>query len=457
MEIGANSKRKSYTLNEKIDAMKRLKELNGNVSKASRQLEISRKNIRRWRDNEGKLANANKQRSRRRLGGGGRKCFWPELESRLFEWFKVERIDNRNVVNYRRLREKAKEIALELKITDFIGSDHWIFGFNSRHRLTNRKITHVGQEDNRSPEEKMQTAIDHLNTTQMMTTNMTADLIFNMDEVPVYIDMLSSQTISFKGEKTTEANTTGHTKTRLTVVLLVSAAGEQLKTMVILRGLKKVPNIKVPSNIYLCVTQKGSMNSYLMIDWIKNCFIRRAIFSRAKPSLLFMDEFGSHKKEEVLELLKVHKSITKFIPPKTTHYLQPLDVGINSSFKTSLKFHWGKWFSEGKKEWTPKGYRKRPSWETVLEIVSKSVKEIKKETITKSFESCGIAENGRRVESEKLNHKLQSILLKQLNEQTEQDECESNDENVEDDDEIEIDESLDESGTEIESDDAGID
>jgi hypothetical protein len=168
----------------------------------------------------------------------------------------VERIDNRNVVNYRRLREKAKEIALELKITDFIGSDHWIFGFNCRHRLTTRKITYVGQEDNRSPEVKIQTAIDHLNTTQMMTPNMTADLIFNMDEVPVYIDMLSSQTISFKGEKTTEANTTGHTRTRLTVVLLVSAAGEQLKTMVILRGLKKVPNIKVPSNIYLCVAKK---------------------------------------------------------------------------------------------------------------------------------------------------------------------------------------------------------
>jgi hypothetical protein len=47
-----------------------------------------------------------------------------------------------------------------------------------------------------------------------MTAYLDADVIFNMDETPVYIDMLSSTTISFVGEKNTEAIGTGHGKSR---------------------------------------------------------------------------------------------------------------------------------------------------------------------------------------------------------------------------------------------------
>ncbi len=66
-----------------------------------------------------------------------------------------------------------------------------------------------------------------------------------------------------------------------------------------------------------------------------------------------MDNYGSHKKE-VIEKLKLLKTKVKFIPPKTTHYLQPLDVGGNSAFKSYLKYQWQKCHSEGEKEFTKK-------------------------------------------------------------------------------------------------------
>jgi transposase-like protein len=105
-------KRKSYTLDEKVAAIKKLKELNGKIAKTSRELNIDRKCLREWRDNEEKLVNLLHKRKQR-------KAFFKELEEKLLMWVKSERLDKKNIVNYRRMGEKAHEIAKELKIKNF--------------------------------------------------------------------------------------------------------------------------------------------------------------------------------------------------------------------------------------------------------------------------------------------------------------------------------------------------
>jgi transposase-like protein len=402
-------KRKCYTIADKIAAIRQVKVTN-NLSAVSRELNIDRKTLREWVHNESELVNMQNRKKRRRIGGG-RKPFFPQIEEQLYEWFKSERLDKKCVVNYRRLREKALEIAKTLKIENFIGSHYWIYSFCRRHKLCTRKITHVGQYDNKTPEEKRQVAIDHLAAVEALTSDLTSETIFNMDETPVFIDMISSSTISFKGESTTETNTTGYGKTRFTVILLTNSSGAVFKTMVILKGLKKCPKCVIPKDIVLKTSKGGLVNTHLMLQWIDECLLRRSPFLAVKNSLLLMDNYGSHKKEEVIEKLKLLKTKVKFIPPKTTHYLQPLDVGVNSAFKSYLKYQWEKWYSEGEKEFTKKGYRKRPNWNTILNFISNAVKEIKKESIIKSFKSCGVAEKGQRVEYEELNEKLKTVLM----------------------------------------------
>ena len=62
-----------------------------------------------------------------------------------------------------------------------------------------------------------------------------------MDETPVYFDMAGGVTHTIHGSKDVLQKTTGHDKTRFTVVLAISATGAKLPPMLIFKNLKKVP------------------------------------------------------------------------------------------------------------------------------------------------------------------------------------------------------------------------
>ena len=147
--MSQTKRKRSYTIQDKISVLAKIKEFNGNIAKVLRELNIDRKCLREWRNNKEKIIYLPHKRKLRKIGCG-RKPFFKKLEEKLFIWVKLERMDNRNIVNYRYMREKTHQIANELKITDFIGSDKWLFNFCRRHELAIRKITYVGQQDSRT-------------------------------------------------------------------------------------------------------------------------------------------------------------------------------------------------------------------------------------------------------------------------------------------------------------------
>jgi hypothetical protein len=66
--------------------------------------------------------------------------------------------------------------------------------------------------------------------------NINPDLIINMDETPVYMDMVGNTTLAKRGEKEVLIQTTGHEKQRMTVVLAVTLSGKKLRPMIIFKG-----------------------------------------------------------------------------------------------------------------------------------------------------------------------------------------------------------------------------
>ncbi|CAI9727025.1 pogo transposable element with KRAB domain [Octopus vulgaris] len=138
---------------------------------------------------------------RRRSIGGGRGPALRDLEIEPLQWIIVQRT-NIIIVNYRRLREYTFELVKRfgIEMNSFGCSDKWIFNFMKRNKLTVRKITRVGQADNKTLGENAQIASDYLDSIPVLTADKDADQIYNIDETPVYVDMLSSTIIDFVGK-----------------------------------------------------------------------------------------------------------------------------------------------------------------------------------------------------------------------------------------------------------------
>ena len=106
-----------------------------------------------------------------------------------------------------------------------------------------------------------------------------------------------------------------------------------------------------------------------------------------------------------------------------------------------MKSEWNAWFETGPREFTPKGYRKRPSYEQILEMVSKAVRSIRREVIVNSFEVCGIAPHGKKVPVEHLNGRLRGVLgyKEGIEDLPEDDPLSSSEEEMSEDSDIELD------------------
>ena len=71
--------------------------------------------------------------------------------------------------------------------------------------------------------------------------------------------MLSNKTVDCKGNKTILIKSTGHEKTKFTVVLSCLADGTKLMPMIIFKR-KTMPSVKFPSGVFVHVHGKGWMD-----------------------------------------------------------------------------------------------------------------------------------------------------------------------------------------------------
>ena len=119
---------------------------------AARTTGIDRKQLRSWIQTAGKLNSVSKKRSAKRIPGGGRPAFFPEMEAELFSWF-VDQRQKKMAVTYNRLRAYVQTIRQKFNLPpEFLVSSHWIQNFGKRVGISCRRITHHGQQDRRHPD-----------------------------------------------------------------------------------------------------------------------------------------------------------------------------------------------------------------------------------------------------------------------------------------------------------------
>ena len=121
-------------------------------------------------------------------------------------------------------------------------------------------------------------------------------MIGNMDETPVFFDMVGNKTVNQAGEITIWVRTTGHEKQRFTVVLACLADGTKLPPMVIF---KRCFQKKFPKGVLVHVQEYGWMDDKGCINWMNKIWERRPGGLLNRKSLLVWDMFKSRLCENV--------------------------------------------------------------------------------------------------------------------------------------------------------------
>ena len=127
--------------------------------------------------------------------------------------------------------------------------------------------------------------------------------IGNMDETPVWFNMPTSKTVDSVGAKTVLLKTTGHEKTRFTVVLACLADGTKLKPMVIFKR-KTMPKDNFPTGIVVHNHLKGWMDESGVKIWIEKVWRARPGGFANTQSLLVWNSFSAHLTDTVKQQLR---------------------------------------------------------------------------------------------------------------------------------------------------------
>jgi len=168
--------------------------------------------------------------------------------------------------------------------------------------------------------------------------------ILNMDQTPLPWKYLEGKTYEFKGSKTVWVRTwrSGWDKRQATIQLTIFADGiDRVMPLIIFRDTEN--NTSAPgrreeklfdSRVVVKFNPKGYANSAIMLFLLE--FMLLPILGTC-ATLLVMDLFKSHSKQEIKDWLRTHGIVPSLVPGGCTGLVQPLDVSVNRPFKDILK------------------------------------------------------------------------------------------------------------------------
>lgn len=377
-----SSKRHSYNADFKLKAIGFACKY-GNRS-ASKQFNINESMVRKWRKQEDDLLQTKKTKKSFR----GNKARWPKLEDKVEQWITEQRAADRSVSTVS-IRLQATAMARDMHINEFQGGPSWCFRFMQRRHLSIRTRTTTSQQLPKDYDEKIINFLTYCKD-KISKKTIQPDHITNMDEVPLTFDIPMNRTVEKTGASTVSIRTTGNEKSSFTVVLGCQANGQKLPPMVIFKR-KTLPKEKFPVGIVVKVNPKGWMDEEKMCEWLREIYIMRPDgFFHTSPGLLVYDSMCAHLTENVKNKVKRVNSDLAIIPGGLTEKLQPLDIGINRSFKAKMRATWEQWMTEGEHTFTKTGRQRRASYATICQWIVDAWAKVSVATIVQAFAKSGI-------------------------------------------------------------------
>ena len=213
--------------------------------------------------------------------------------------------------------------------------------------------------------------------------------IINYDETNLTDDPKSKQLIFRRGIKRAE-RVMNYSKTSTSLMFANTATGDNLPVYVVYKGerLQQSWIAGGPASTFYNVSQSGWFDADLFKKWMQSVLIPFVkTLPQDEPKVLIGDNLSSHISLELVQLCEANQIRMVFLPPNSTHLLQPLDVGLFAPLKAA----WRKTLSEFK-EGPGKFMATLPKWclpRLLLSVLC--IMEPKWAHLCKSaFRTCGI-------------------------------------------------------------------
>ena len=164
------------------------------------------------------------------------------------------------------------------------------------------------------------------------------DDIYNMDETGFRVGCGKSHEVLTRSARRNLYLNDAEDRDYITSIECINAAGEAIPPLLILKGqhiLHKWAKNSLPPDIRICTSGSGYSNDDIMDEWIKHFDEHTRTRTKGLWRLLIIDGYDSHFQSTVFYYAREHQISLFVLPPHSTHWSQPLDVGCFQPFK-----HW---------------------------------------------------------------------------------------------------------------------
>lgn len=230
-----------------------------------------------------------------------------------------------------------KKNSRDHKFKNGIPGDAWVQGFLARNadELTVRTTQNISKA---RAEKGPQEIANYFNNLSTILKDISAENIVNLDETNLSDDPGSSKGIFRRGVKYPE-RVANSTKGNISLMFTATASGQCLPLYVVYKATNLYSEWITggpPETRYNC-TKSGWFDSAMFEDYFEKIILPWAQ-KTAGTKIVLCDNLSSHLSVKVVELCEQNNINFVFIPPRSTHLTQPLDV----AFFAPLKKAWRK-------------------------------------------------------------------------------------------------------------------
>jgi hypothetical protein len=245
-----------------------------------------------------------------------------------------------NAPNHAQLREMASLISRISGGSGILGIN-WVSRFLSRHPDIHTKVGAKIESlriQNTSPaalEEWFRLFRSVQQQYQVKEAN-----IWNMDETGIALGVCSNQTVI--GSSSTRRSYIKRPENRewVSIIESISAGGQRTKSLVIFKG-KTIQNTwfsdkDIPDWLYT-TSENGWTSNAIGLRWLRDIFLPETRPEGNEARILLVDGHGSHATIEFMWECRQNNVHLVYLPPHSSHVLQPLDLACFGPFKSRYR------------------------------------------------------------------------------------------------------------------------